>query len=95
VFRQEGEERDGLDSLSLRQHCDVVAPSIYWAVWVVWVGMRNGTATDLSETHLVGEDTVDTLLIKVAEPSKTLELVLLELRHEHLRLGDGECILAE
>jgi hypothetical protein len=53
------------------------------------------SSTDLSKTHLIGEDTVDALLVQVAEPSETLELILLELGHEHFRLGDGERVLAE
>ena len=50
----------------------------------------DGRRTHLSETHLVGENTVDTLLVQSSQPVETLQLVLLERGHEHLRLCDGE-----
>lgn len=51
--------------------------------------------TNLSKTHLVREDTVDTLLVQVGEPGQTLELVLLQLGHEHLGLRDRDAVLAQ
>ena len=46
--------------------------------------------TDLSETHLVGENAIDTLLVERGQPIETLELVFLEGSHEHLRLSDRQ-----
>ena len=44
----------------------------------------------LSKTHLICKNTVDTLLVQSSQPVETLQLVLLERGHEHLRLRDGE-----
>ena len=46
---------------------------------------RNGL-DGFTETHLICQDTVDTLLIQVDKPVKTLKLVLFELGIQHGRL---------
>ena len=51
--------------------------------------------TDLSQTHFVGQDTVDTLFIQITKPCKTFELVLFQLSHEHLWLSDRYRILTK
>jgi hypothetical protein len=67
--------------------------------WIVWLHQltyprrRRGKRqlqTHLAQTHLVREDTVNALLVQVAQPGKTLELILFELRHEDFGLRDGD-----
>ncbi len=43
------------------------------------VGHERDGLHGLTETHLIGKDTVDTLLVQVGKPVETLELVLFEL----------------
>jgi len=44
----------------------------------------------LAKTHLVCQDTIDTLFVQCCEPVETLQLILLELCNEHLRLRDRQ-----
>jgi len=46
--------------------------------------------TNLSQTHFVCEDAVDSLLVEIGEPVETLELIVLELSGEHLGLLDRD-----
>ena len=46
----------------------------------------------LSQTHLVGQDAIDALLIQICKPRKTLELIRLQRARKHLgllHLGDA------
>lgn len=44
----------------------------------------------LSETHLVGQNTIDTLLVEGSKPVQALQLVLLQSSHQHVRLLDSQ-----
>ena len=52
--------------------------------------LQGKIATHLAETHLVCKNTVDPLFVQSGEPVQTLELVLLQGRHEHGRLLYGQ-----
>lgn len=41
-------------------------------------------------THLVSENTVDSLFVQVGEPIKTFELILFERSGEHFGLSDND-----
>ena len=54
--------------------------------FISWEEWREKTRT----YHLVGEDTVDTLLIQCSKPVQSLQLILFQRSHKHSRLADGE-----
>ena len=45
----------------------------------------------LTQAHLVGQNTIDALLIQVIEPAKTSQLIMFESSSEDLRLLDSLC----
>lgn len=79
-----GHQRDRLNRLSesLGRNCTSVR---YCNAW------RTGKGT----YHLIGEDSVDALLVEVREPVETLELVLLERARQELGLLDIDVAVHE
>ena len=48
------------------------------------------SVTDLPETHLISEDTIDTLFVKGGQPVQTFELIFFQGGHQHLWLRNGQ-----
>lgn len=44
----------------------------------------------LSESHLIRQNTVDTLFVQRCQPIQAFELIFFELCHQHFGLSDGQ-----
>ena len=49
------------------------------------VGEKRDGLDGFAQTHLIGEDAVDALVIKIVKPTKSLELIILKLPLEARR----------
>ena len=58
-------------------------------MWAALCDFKGPGYTHLAKAHLIGEDTVDALLVEVGQPAQALELVLFQIGTQHGGLLDG------